>query len=104
MTVSLLPLRICLAVEPDEISPSSLSHAGLSLNRFARSSTGGEKGSEPEEHSETFSHIGEDFNRSGCGELCAPSVPVQVLDVIGQDDASYLAVLRQSHLERISFA
>ena len=39
--------------------------------------------SQPEKHSETFPHIGEDFDGSGCRELGAPSVPVQILDMIG---------------------
>ena len=59
--------------------------------------------SQPEEDSETFSHIGEDFSGRGCGELHAPSVPVQILDVVGQDDACDSAVVGQSHLERIAF-
>ena len=39
--------------------------------------------SQPQKHSETFPHVSEDFDGNGCGELDAPSVPVQILDVIG---------------------
>lgn len=59
--------------------------------------------SQPEEHSESFPHVGEDLNGGGRGEFHAPSVPIQILDVIRQDDACYLAVVGQSNLERIAF-
>ena len=49
--------------------------------------------SQPEEHSESFPHVGEDLNGGGRGEFHAPSVPIQILDVIRQDDACYLAVV-----------
>jgi hypothetical protein len=39
--------------------------------------------SQPEEHSESFPHIGEDVKGGGRGEFDAPSVPIQILDVIG---------------------
>ena len=59
--------------------------------------------SQPEEHSESFPHVGEDVNGGGRGEFHAPSVPIQILNVIRQDDACYLAVVGQSNLERIAF-
>lgn len=59
--------------------------------------------SQPKEHSESFPHVGEDLNGGGRGEFHAPSVPVQILDVIRQDDACYRAVVGQSNLERIAF-
>lgn len=38
--------------------------------------------SQPEEHSESFPHVGEDLNGGGRGEFHAPSVPIQILNVI----------------------
>jgi len=48
------------------------------------SSSGGHvESSQPKKHSETFPYIGEDFHGSGCRELDAPGVPVEILDMIG---------------------
>ena len=38
--------------------------------------------SQSEEHSESFPHVGEDLNGGGRGEFHAPSVPIQILNVI----------------------
>ena len=59
--------------------------------------------SQAEERPKAFPHISEDFDGSGCGEFHAPRVPIQVLDVIGQDGASHFTFLGQSNLERIAF-
>ena len=58
---------------------------------------------QPEEYSESLPHIGEDLNRGRSSELYAPSVPVEILDVVGQDDACYFAIFRKSNFERITF-
>ena len=42
-----------------------------------------EMGLQPENHSEAFSHLRENFDGSGCSELYAPDVPIQTFDVIG---------------------
>lgn len=51
----------------------------------ARGSAGLFSSSQPEEHSESFPHVGKDLNGGGHGEFHAPSVPIQVLNVIRQD-------------------
>ncbi len=43
--------------------------------------------SQPDEHSESFPHVGKDLNGGGRGEFHAPSVPIQIRNVIRQDDA-----------------
>ena len=43
--------------------------------------------SQREEHSESFPHVGKDLNGGGRGEFHPPSVPIQILNVIRQDDA-----------------
>ena len=58
--------------------------------------------SQPEKHSETFPHIGEDFDGSGCGELDPSSVPIQILDVVRRTTPVTLASCGEGDFERIA--
>lgn len=69
----------------------------------ARTERRGYRRSELEEDSEPFPHVGEDFSGSGCSKLRAPGFPIQILDVIGEDDARDSAVVGQGNLERVAF-
>jgi hypothetical protein len=60
--------------------------------------------SQPEDDPETFAYIGEDVRGSRRGELHMSSVPVEILDVVGEHNARDPAIVRQRHLERIALA
>src|SRR5262245_6736731 len=55
-----------------------------------------------EEHSKPLADVSKNVDRCGCRELRSPSIPVQVLHVVGEHDAPHLAIVWQFDLKGIS--
>ena len=57
---------------------------------------------QPKQHSEPLAHIGNDVGRSPRFERESPRLPIEVLDVIGENDPRDLPARRQRYFERVA--
>lgn len=88
--------------EPDPLADLLHTCKTLSANASATEASPS-RSLQPEEHPKPFPNIRENLVGSRCRELDASSIPIQILHVIGEDDARHLVRVRQSDLEGIAF-